>query len=110
MALFINIIIIIIIIIIAALSTEYMSALKSQPQLMKNLLNYHIVKGKITSDEMVGQQNFTSKIAVKIKVNVFRNVSCNFFGYNKEICIYWLLYTSRYASNKKKTVIFLFAL
>lgn len=56
-----------------SLSTEYMSALKSQPQLMKNLLNYHIVKGKVTSDEMVGQQNFTSKIAVKIKVNVFRN-------------------------------------
>lgn len=56
-----------------SISREYMSALRSRPQLMKNLLNYHIVQGKVTSNEMVGQQNYTSKIAVQIKVNVFRN-------------------------------------
>ncbi|XP_014775042.1 transforming growth factor-beta-induced protein ig-h3 [Octopus bimaculoides] len=49
-----------------------MSALRTRPQLMKKLVNYHMVNGKVMSDQMVGQQDYASKSTVRIKVNVYR--------------------------------------
>ncbi|GAB1608744.1 transforming growth factor-beta-induced protein ig-h3-like [Argonauta hians] len=56
-----------------ALSSDYQSALRSQPQLMKRLVNYHRIDGKVKSNQIVGQADYTSKSSVRIKVNVYRN-------------------------------------
>lgn len=62
----------------AALPSNYRAALTSDPLEMNKLLDYHIVKGKLTENRLIGElglepQNLEiADLSVKIKVNVFR--------------------------------------
>nr|KAG5711558.1 hypothetical protein BaRGS_016740 [Batillaria attramentaria] len=59
------------------LPSSYKAALTSDPLEMKKLLDYHIVKGKLTENRLIGDTTLESAaeadLSVRIKVNVFRN-------------------------------------
>ncbi|ESP02703.1 hypothetical protein LOTGIDRAFT_237846 [Lottia gigantea] len=59
------------------LPAGYRAALRTQPLAVGKLLEYHKLKGKITSNDMIGNHSLyhgdNATISAKIQVNVFRN-------------------------------------
>ncbi|KAK7096874.1 transforming growth factor-beta-induced protein ig-h3-like isoform X2 [Littorina saxatilis] len=58
---------------INALPSRARAALTNEPLAMSRLLDYHIVKGKLTENRLIGDLELDTGISAKIKVNVFRN-------------------------------------
>ncbi|XP_071087717.1 transforming growth factor-beta-induced protein ig-h3-like [Haliotis cracherodii] len=56
------------------LPSEYLAALRTQPLAMEKLMDYHTMKGKITSDKLVGDQDINTNLGLsaKIKISIYR--------------------------------------
>ncbi|KAL8570301.1 hypothetical protein ACOMHN_011322 [Nucella lapillus] len=56
----------------AELPWSAQAALRREPSTMDRLLDYHIVKGQLTDDQLIGNLELNTHISADIKVNVFR--------------------------------------
>ncbi|KAK3577238.1 hypothetical protein CHS0354_030520 [Potamilus streckersoni] len=56
-----------------ALPTSFQTALLSEPVEMEQLFEYHLVKGKITQDDMIGDKYLETESGKKMKISVHRN-------------------------------------
>ena len=51
------------------------AALTNEPLAMSRLLDYHIVKGKLIENRLIGNMELDTGLSAAIKVTVYRNVS-----------------------------------
>ena len=56
------------------------AALTNEPLAMSRLLDYHIIKGKLIENRLIGNMDLDTGLSAAIKVTVFRNVSRPLFS------------------------------
>jgi hypothetical protein len=59
-----------------ALPPDYMASLHEQPGIVEQMIDYHTVLGRVTTNLLVGNQLLETELKpTKLKVSVFMNVS-----------------------------------